>query len=156
MTPFFTAKSSHRIKEQPFIRPSFAVPEGALLSSFHCINYDVKITVAHNLNRPFVNKPQDITTNTCKGISKTQLQTFCSTAVVNRSLLQKVYIEILLVPNCPEAYIKTFSFTDGQTFDSIYPDVYSSRYTTAYQHQVNFSIFKCQCNNKKEKCLNAP
>ena len=35
--PIFIAKSSHRIKEQPFIRAGFAIPEGALLSGFHCI-----------------------------------------------------------------------------------------------------------------------
>jgi len=34
MTPIFIAKRSHRIKEQPLIRASFAIPEGALFSGF--------------------------------------------------------------------------------------------------------------------------
>ena len=33
--PIFTAKSFHWMKEQPFIRACFAIPEGALLSVFH-------------------------------------------------------------------------------------------------------------------------
>jgi len=37
MTPYFYCKISHRIKEQPFIRAGFAIPEGAL-SGFHCIS----------------------------------------------------------------------------------------------------------------------
>jgi len=31
----FIAKSYHRIKEQPFIRAGFAIPQGTLLSGFH-------------------------------------------------------------------------------------------------------------------------
>ena len=36
MTPYFFAKSFHQIKEQLFIRAGFAIPEGALVSGFHC------------------------------------------------------------------------------------------------------------------------
>jgi len=45
MTPYFHCKSSHRIKEQPLIRAGFAIPEGALLSGFHCI----KITLYYSV-----------------------------------------------------------------------------------------------------------
>jgi len=38
MTPYFCCESSHRTKEQPFVRAGFAIPEGALLSGFHSIS----------------------------------------------------------------------------------------------------------------------
>jgi len=38
MTPYIIAKTSHRIKEQPFIRAGFSILEGALLRGFHCIS----------------------------------------------------------------------------------------------------------------------
>jgi len=34
----FITKTSHRIKEQPFIKAGVSIPEGALLRGFHCIS----------------------------------------------------------------------------------------------------------------------
>jgi len=36
MTTYFYCKTSSSDKKQPFIRAGFALPEGALLSGFHC------------------------------------------------------------------------------------------------------------------------